>query len=407
MSTIPATIARQARHASDATAITAPGRDAMCYGQLWTSLQDAAAALRAVGIRRGSRVALVLPNGPEMAVAFLAVSSCAVAAPLNPDYRHAEFLTYLSALRIQAVMVQDGIDSPARAAARELGLALIELAPGRHAGLFTLNHSPVIGAAFRDWSAPQDQAVVFLTSGTTARPKVVPLTHRNICAGSANVRASLELTPRDRCLNVMPLFHSQGLLIAMQASLSAGASVCCAPGFQATQFFDWVEEFQPTWYTAIPAIHQAIVSLAGARESRRQLDIARRTLRFARGSSGALTPSLADRLEDIFRVPVIDAYGLIEAAQPIASNPLPPRVRKSGSVGVAAGLDLRVMAPDGSLLPPDRTGEIVVRGPNVFQGYEDDPKPTKPPSNTDGSTPAMPAAWTKTDTCSWTAASRK
>jgi acyl-CoA synthetase (AMP-forming)/AMP-acid ligase II len=212
-------------------------------------------------------------------------------------------------------------------------------------------------------------ALVLHTSGTTSRPKLVPLTHRNVCASAHHIAATLELSPMDRCLNVMPLFHIHGLMAAVLASLEAGGSVFCTPGFSALKFFSWLQEADPTWYTAVPTMHQAI--LARAERNPRILAAAR--LRFVRSSSSSLPPRVMAELEKTFRAPVIEAYGMTEAAHQMASNPLPPRPRKPGTVGVAAGPEVAVMDEEGRILPAGSPGEVVIRGPNVTPGYQANP----------------------------------
>jgi acyl-CoA synthetase (AMP-forming)/AMP-acid ligase II len=194
---------------------------------------------------------------------------------------------------------------------------------------------------------------------------MVALTQGNLCASAANVAASLALGPGDRCLNVMPLFHIHGLVAAVMASLHAGGSVFCAPGFNALRFFGWLEESRATWYTAVPTIHQAVLDRAP-----RNVEVLERVrLRLVRSSSAALPPQVMARLEEVFRAPVIEAYGMTEAAHQMASNPLPPRARKPGSVGVAAGPEIAIMDGAGRLLPAGGTGEVVIRGRNVTAGY--------------------------------------
>jgi thioesterase domain-containing protein len=196
---------------------------------------------------------------------------------------------------------------------------------------------------------------------------MVPLTHANLCASARNVAASLALEPSDRCLNVMPLFHIHGLVAAVLASLEAGASVACTPGFHAPQFFGWLDELSPTWYTAVPTMHQAVLERARPNEE----ILARRPLRLIRSSSASLPPTVMRDLERAFGAPVIEAYGMTEAAHQMSSNPLPPRERKPGSVGLAAGPDIAVLDDAGRRLPPRVEGEIAIRGDNVFRGYEE------------------------------------
>ncbi|MGL4592810.1 MAG: AMP-binding protein, partial [Aestuariivirga sp.] len=178
----------------------------------------------------------------------------------------------------------------------------------------------------------------------------------------------LALTPADRCLNVMPLFHIHGLIAAVSASLSAGASIWCAPGFDALKFFGWMKEARPSWYTAVPTMHQAILS----RAARNQDAIAAVPLRFLRSSSASLPAQVMLSLAETFKAPVIEAYGMTEAAHQMTSNPLPPRPQKPGSVGVAAGPLVRVAHEVENRLI-DGTGEVVISGANVTPGYEGNP----------------------------------
>ncbi|MCA1599583.1 MAG: AMP-binding protein, partial [Chloroflexi bacterium] len=288
----------QAARMPDATAIVAPARGPLTYARLCAHIDAIGARLNALGLGRGDRIALALPNGPEMATAFLAVAAVATCAPLNPAYRADEFDFYLSDLGARAIILPAGAASPARSIARTRGIPIIELVleTDEPAGVFTLMGDTGLAAKECQVASPDDVALVLHTSGTTARPKIVPLTGRNILLSASHVRDALALTPADRCLNVMPLFHIHGLVAALLASLAAGASAVCTPGFYAPRFFAWVDEFQPTWYTAVPTMHQAILSRAPEHKG----IIARRPLRVIRSSSAALAPRVSAQLETAF-----------------------------------------------------------------------------------------------------------
>jgi acyl-CoA synthetase (AMP-forming)/AMP-acid ligase II/thioesterase domain-containing protein len=368
----------QASRAPDAVAIAAPGRKPLTYGRLLGHIESTVQGLNARGIGRHDRVALVLPNGPEMAVAFLAAASVATSAPLNPAYRAHEFDFYLADARASALMVQAGSDSPAIAAAVKTGIPIIACVPQveAEAGLFRLEGAQGVhnagahdGSRLAGFAQPDEVALVLHTSGTTSRPKLVPLTHQNICTSARNIQQAVHLTTADRCLNIMPLFHIHGLIGALLSSLMAGGSVVCTAGFDVTAFFPWLEACQPTWYTAVPTMHHAILS----RAERQTAPIARHSLRFIRSSSAPLPPPVMAGLERVFGAPVIESYGMTEAAHQMASNPLPPRARKAGSVGVPAGPELAIMDESGGPLPAGCPGEIVIRGANVTRGYEDNP----------------------------------
>ena len=363
------------RGAPEASAVGAPDHVApLTYRELAALARRTVDALNALGVGREDRVAIVLPNGPEMAASFVCVAAGATTAPLNPAYRAEEYEFYLTDLRAKALVLEAGAETPARAVARKLGVPVVELHRdrARGAGAFTLQPVEALrGAPARGGLAQADDtALVLHTSGTTSRPKMVPLLHRNVLATARHIVDTLALTPGDTCLNIMPLFHIHGLMAATLASLAAGGQVCCTPGFNALRFFAWLDEVKPTWYTAVPTMHQAILS----RADRNQEIVARSRLRFIRSSSASLPPQVMAELERTFRAPVIESYGMTEAAHQMASNPLPPRPRKPGSVGVAAGPEIAIMDEQGTLLAPGAIGEVVIRGPNVTAGYEANPE---------------------------------
>jgi acyl-CoA synthetase (AMP-forming)/AMP-acid ligase II len=358
--------------ADDATAIGAPERAPMSFTALRALTEEVVASLNNNGVGRGDRVAIVLPNGPEMAAAFITVAAGAVTAPLNPAYREDEFDFYLDDLKAKALIVQEGVETPARAVAARRGIDILELTPTADgpAGAFTLNGPAATAAKLGGFADGSDAALILHTSGTTSRPKMVPLSQGNICASARHIGTSLALSADDRCLNIMPLFHIHGLIAAVLSSLAAGAAVYCTPGFNALRFFQWLDEVEPTWYTAVPTMHQAILS----RAPRNADSLERSRLRLIRSSSSSLPPQVMLALEETFDCPVIEAYGMTEAAHQMASNPLPPAERRPGCVGLAAGPEVGIMAEDGSApLPAGAVGEIVIRGPNVTDGYIENP----------------------------------
>ena len=349
-------------------AIAAPGIPPLTYAGLRGLVDRSLGTLNAMGIGRNDRVAIVLPNGPEMATAFVAIAAGATAAPLNPAYRADEFEFYMSDINAKALVVDKGSDSPAVAVARKLGVPVIELAaePSQGAGSFTLGDRVGNGR----YAEPDDIALILHTSGTTSRPKIVPLAQRNICASAGNIAQTLQFTSGDRGLNIMPLFHIHGLMAGLLAPFSAGSSVFCTPGFNALRFFAWMQEAKPTWYTAVPTMHQALLT----RATQNKAIIAATPLRFVRSSSSSLPPQVIAELESTFNAPVIESYGMTEASHQMASNLLPPGTRKPGTVGVAAGPEIAIMDEAGTMLPANATGEIVIRGANVTAGYENNAK---------------------------------
>ena len=338
------------------------------YQGLIDVMKETIAQLNSIGIGRGDRVAIVLPNGPEMAVSFLAVAAGASAAPLNPAYRADEFDFYMADLGAKAVIVMDDDDTAAIGAAEGHNIPVLKLKSQERAGAFQLDisNAPKADAEKSGPSEPDDEALVLHTSGTTSRPKVVPLSNMNVITSAKNIKATLMLDDTDRSLNIMPMFHIHGLIASLLSSMAAGAEVIFSPGFNALKIFQWFDEIKPSWYTAVPTMHQAIVSRA-----KRNADIvAGMKLRFVRSSSSSLPVPVMEDVEATFSCAVIEAYGMTEAAHQMASNPLPPAERKPGSVGQSAGPDIAILSAEGKDVSTGGEGEICIRGANVFDGYE-------------------------------------
>lgn len=354
----------------EAPAIGAPDRPTLSHRGLRMLAGRTVRDLNAMGIGRNDRVAIVLPNGPEMATAFVSIACGATTAPLNPAYRAEEFDFYLSDLNAKALVILEGMESPALAVAASRNIPVVRLVPDELAGDFHLEATLSGTPAYAGLAEEDDIALVLHTSGTTSRPKIVPLSHKNVTASAYHIGNTLSLREADVCLNIMPLFHIHGLIAATLSSIAAGASVVCTPGFNALKFFHWFQEANPTWYTAVPTMHQAILS----RADRNKDIIAKGRLRLIRSSSSSLPPQVMEALEQTFGVPVIEAYGMTEASHQMASNPLPPRPRFAGCVGMAAGPDVAIMNEAGDLLPAGSLGEVVIRGRNVTSGYEANPE---------------------------------
>jgi acyl-CoA synthetase (AMP-forming)/AMP-acid ligase II len=352
---IPGVLLGWAEESPEAVALAAPGRIPLTYAALGAQIARTVRTLNELGVGRSDRIAIVLPQGPEMAAAFLAVAAGAVAAPLSYTLRTSDLEWFFSALDVRAAILQDAVDSPARAVARARGIPIIEVVtvPGGSAGEFMLRGARLLQHCSGGLSGPDDLGLMLSTSGTTSRPKIVPLTHRNFCSAADNTRAGLGLTERDCCLNVMPLFHGHGLIAGVLASLVAGARVVCTPQFDISKFFAWIDEFRPTWYTAVPTIHQAVLAEA----PRHREIIARTPLRFIRSASAPLPVPVMAELEQAFNVLVTESYGLSEALQ-LTNTPLDPHTRKVGSLGIPGTSEVAIMDGTGKLLG---SGEPVSR----------------------------------------------
>jgi acyl-CoA synthetase (AMP-forming)/AMP-acid ligase II len=347
------------------------GGPVVTYDQLRQQVDSFAASLKQLGLGRGDRIAMALPNGLETIVSFLAASAVGTAAPLNPAYRVDEFKFYLEDTGARALIVPPTGSDEARAAAGDQTL-IIE-ADLDSDGEVRFSSSGTAGGmsggasgSSPDYPNDDETALVLHTSGTTSRPKRVPLSHTNLKISARNVADTYQLTAEDVSLCVMPLFHVHGLVASTLATLFTGGTVVVPPRFNPLSFWSTVRDHRASWYSAVPTIHQVLLARtkAGARPAGAE------HLRFIRSCSAALPPQMMADLEERFGAPVLEAYGMTEAAHQMASNPLPPGARKPGSVGRGTAVNIAILDEAGNLLPTGATGEVSIKGPNVFSGYE-------------------------------------
>ncbi|MET3910527.1 amino acid adenylation domain-containing protein [Bradyrhizobium sp. S3.3.6] len=366
-------LAFHARTMPAAPALLAPGRPPLNYGALGARIAHLVQTLRGLGVAPGDRIAVALPRGADSALALIAVASSCACVPVNPDLTADELQRYFSELKLTALVTRADMNSPSRDVARALDIAMIDFVPGPETDLGGCAFiGPTIGPACANGAASaEDDAFILLTSGTAARPKMVPLTHRNVCLSAQNAGRVLSLTSHDRLLNALPLFHAHGLISGLLTALAAGSSVIATGGFDAPSFFGWMRDLQPTWYTAVPTIHRALLTAAEANPERARAS----SLRVIRSASSSLAPAILNGLETMFGVPVLETYGMTEAASQIAANPF--ELRKIGSVGRAAGPEIAIMDETGRALASGERGEIMLRGANMSRGYYNDEAATQ------------------------------
>ena len=351
--------------------LTSEKNEKLSYGEFKIFNEKISRQLAATNIINSDRAAIVLPNGPLMASSFLSISSYMSAAPLNPSYKQEEFEFYLDDLKPKFLLVEPNSKSLAVIAAKNLNIPVFEMkiSDNQPLGTFELFDKETNYKNPNDY----DEALVLHTSGTTSRPKIVPLSNLNIFTSAVNISKSLKLTADDHCLNIMPLFHIHGLIAVLSASAKVGASVCASNGFNALKFLDLAETQNITWYSGVPTMHQAILLRA-----QKNSDKAKKlNLRFIRSSSASLPPAIFEQLNDIFETPVIEAYGMTEATHQMASNPLPPAIQKPGLVGMPAGPEICIMNDKNEKLLQGEIGEICIKGDNVTNGYENNPEANK------------------------------
>lgn len=337
------------------------------YDGLKRQVEAFAGSLAAAGVKRGDRIGIALPNGLPTIVSFLAASVAGTAAPLNQAYREDEFRFYLEDTSARVLLLPpDGAEAARKAAGDTVRVLSVEMDAQGTVHLSGANGRGTVAAPSVD-----DTALILHTSGSTGRPKRVPLTHANLSISAANVARTYGLTPGDVSLCVMPLFHVHGLVASVLATFATGGTVVVPAKFNPLSFWRVAQDHGATWYSAVPTLHQLLLARAtpGAPKP-----AGAERLRFIRSCSAALAPQVMHDLESAFGAPVLEAYGMTEAAHQMSSNPLPPASRKPGSVGPGTGVGISIMDDAGRHLAMGERGEVVIQGPNVIRGYENNPE---------------------------------
>lgn len=363
------------------TALVCPERGIRVnYHSLRRQVATLADTLAGAGIRRGDRVATALPNGLPAAVSFLAAARAATAAPLNPGYRYDEFRFFLEDTEARLLLCPPEGAKEARRAAAELSIPVLPIEMNDHGVCHLPQESK---RSHAEPPAPHDVALVLHTSGSTGRPKRVPLQHASLAYSARSIAQTYSLTAEDVALCLMPLFHVHGLMASLMATLVSGGAVVIPAKFDTHAFWRYVKDSRVSWYSGVPTMHQLL--LARATGKRRPAEAA--SLRFIRSCSTPLSVDVIHKMEEVFGVPLVEAYGMTEAAHQMASNPLPPAERRPGSVGMPQGVRVSILGAEGKFLKKSHRGEIVIQGPSVFHGYE---------GNTEGNDEAFAAGWFRT-----------
>jgi len=377
---------RDAAGSGRASAIRIAGAagPALSYDDLEALVQGLAKTITAFGLRRGDVVAIAIPNTLEYVVSFLGVNyGAGTAAPVNPKYKKSEYEFYFEDSNVKFLIVPEGVGNrEAEAAANALKIPILFLSvvaqPTLRIDLFTIRNARrhMIEANASAASAsptPDDVALVLHTSGTTSKPKAVPLMHRNLLTSIGNIIPTYELSPQDKTYLVMPLFHVHGLMSGLLSTLSSGGEVVlpAAGRFSATPFWKDIAMHGCTWYTAVPTIHQILLSRASKEYPAKNPP----KLRFIRSCSASLAPAILERVENTFGAVVLEAYAMTEASHQMTSNPLPKHgKRKPGTVGMGTGVEVVILDDNCNILPNGQIGEVCIRGGNVTKGYLNRPE---------------------------------
>jgi len=350
--------------------IIIPGAPTLSYAQYAYEIERTAELLAGAGVKPGRPVSIVLVNNLEFMVLFLAVARAgAVAAPLNPAYTVDEFKFFMEDADAQLAIVPPRAHL-GRDAANELGIPVLEASLDGGSVVLSNGSGTLTKTVDAPAPSPEDVALFLHTSGTTSRPKGVPLTHANLMKSISNIKNHYVLTPEDTSIIVMPLFHVHGLMGASLSTLNSGGSLVIPERFSASSFWGLQKNYSATWYSAVPTIHQILLMRADDDNAPHE------SFRFIRSCSSALAPAVFEKLEARFGAPVLEAYGMTEASHQMSSSPMPPGKRIPGTVGQATGVEIAIMDMEatGQIQKTGDIGEVVIKGENVMHGYNNNPE---------------------------------
>ena len=354
---------------SNKTSVIIPGGPNINYQDFRDEVEKIAGLLAGYGVNKGSAVSIVLENSLDFMVDFLAVTRAgAIAAPLNPAYTVDEFKFFMEDADAKLVIVSAGATA-AIEAANSLSIPFL-ISSVNSDGKVALSHEDnnLSKSIDPENPSPDDIALFLHTSGTTSRPKGVPLTHSNLMTSLNNIVKTYALTENDTALVVMPLFHVHGLIGVALSSLNSAGTIVIPPRFSASNFWQNQALTNATWYSAVPTIHQILLMRSDDDNA------PTKSFRFIRSCSASLAPSVFTDLESRFGAPVLEAYGMTEASHQMSSNLLPPGSRAPGTVGIGTGVEISIMNEQGTLLNVGEKGEVVIKGKNVTHGYHNNPE---------------------------------
>jgi len=361
-------IRRWAEIQPDALAFIEENRQPLTYRALVDAMEGVRTDLNKAGFGRGDRIALVHPGGQPMAPLILGIVSCATLLPLNPNQTTEEFEVQLRDRRADALVLEPDVAPAALEAAKALGLPVFFCSPSSDGLRMADGNALVAIGGERGLAESSDIAVVFSTSGTTWAAKLVPIRQRLVLLRALSENDFFERSPADVCLCPQRLYYANGVN-QMMSSLCCGGTLAQTPSFTVEIFFQYLREFGLTCVSAsMPFLHRIHDSMTAFEDHARD-----HSLRYIRATSGFIDPTVADALEAFFGVPIVENYSSSETCR-ICCNPLRPKLRKRGTVGPPSDCEVRIRSLDGAFLQNGECGEILVRGPRIIEGYENDPE---------------------------------
>ena len=351
----------------DAPYLLEPGLEPLTYLRLFEQVKFVGRVIGALDIETNQPVAIVMPNCGAMVTSIIGLASYVTCCPLNPAFTYDEFLYYLTTLEVKAVMLLAGTASPVVAAADTLKIKLLPLRPdSRVAGRFSFdNIEPAVSEA-----PPQqveDCAMLSLTSGTTGSPKIVPILQSTLFSKFSRFSKNYRLTPADRTLAVAPLFYALGFNNSVLATLDAGASVVVVPfPLSMPELATAIEKINPTWLAISPPTVMAFLAYL------EEKPVLSHCLRFIDTGGAGIAISAFEQTRKVLNIPLVLRYGLNEGSL-TPSDALNINPQKTGSVGVVREGEVAILDEQNNFLEPEKTGEVVTRGPSVFKGYRNNP----------------------------------
>lgn len=369
METAPNTLVylidKVSKNTPNAACLLAPNKKPLSFIQLMVLIEETHHYLNKQGFDNSSRIALLLPNTVEAAAAFLSISASCTVVPLNPAATDVELKQFTQLIKPHAIITIAGLRQKIEGIGNLFSIPLIELVSDdqKGAGYFVLKGEVSNRNSLSNYVSGNDIAIILLTSGSTAAPKIIPITHEHYCHYMTEVVKIRSATSVDRYLNLAYLHHLQGIN-GICVPIVVGGSCVCSSTEKSLLSIEYFEEFSPTFYTALPVQHQQLLSQAIAKNF-----VFNGSLRAIVTGSAAMSEHLALSLEHLFNAPVIDTYGMSETLG-ICSNPLPPDRRKSRSVGIVLpSVDITILGQNDEPVILNIEGEIVVTSPWMFTGY--------------------------------------